>query len=168
MKYIDCKVVFKEIPDEVSLAFNISGCPVKCKNCHSKYLWSDTGVELNWSNIVNSIEVNKEVITCVAFMGGDSNLDALSDLAKWIKNNTELKVCWYSGRDLSNGVNYDYFDYLKTGPYEKDKGGLDSPTTNQKFYKIKHESKENTYTVFDDITYKFRNNETSNKSKSAD
>lgn len=38
LKYVDTAIVFSEIPDEVTLAINISGCPNKCKNCHSQYL----------------------------------------------------------------------------------------------------------------------------------
>ena len=38
MKYIDTKIVFSEVPDEITLAINISGCPIHCADCHSKYL----------------------------------------------------------------------------------------------------------------------------------
>ena len=40
------------------------------------------------------------------------------------------------------------FDYIKTGKYNKDLGGLDSLTTNQKFYKIENND-------FVDITHMF-------------
>ena len=160
MKYIDCKVVFKEIPDEVSLAFNISGCPVKCKNCHSKYLWSDTGVELNWSSIVNSIEVNKEVITCVAFMGGDSNPEIINDFAKRIKEvYPYMKIGWYSGRKkIHSVIDLNNFNYIKVGPYIEDNGGLDCPTTNQKMYEVNHYTKSGKPELID-ITDKFWNND---------
>jgi hypothetical protein len=32
--------------------------------------------------------------------------------------------------DLAN------FDYIKLGPYDPARGGLDSPTTNQRFYRV--------------------------------
>ena len=49
IKYVpeDTQVVFAEIPDEVSLAINISCCPHRCPGCHSPYLQKDYGVELD-------------------------------------------------------------------------------------------------------------------------
>ena len=35
LKYVNTAVVFQEIPDEVTLAINISGCPCRCPGCHS-------------------------------------------------------------------------------------------------------------------------------------
>ena len=46
MKYYNYDVVFQEIPDETTLAINISNCPCRCPGCHSKFLWEDVGVEL--------------------------------------------------------------------------------------------------------------------------
>ena len=43
LKYVDAKVVFAEVPDEVTLAINISNCPCQCKGCHSSYLAQDIG-----------------------------------------------------------------------------------------------------------------------------
>ena len=46
MKYVDTAVTFAEIPDQICLCINISGCQFRCPDCHSKYLWEDTGTEL--------------------------------------------------------------------------------------------------------------------------
>ena len=46
MKYVDVKEVFAEIPDEITLAISISGCPIHCPGCHSQYLWADVGEPL--------------------------------------------------------------------------------------------------------------------------
>ena len=169
LKYTEAIVGFSEVPEEIALCINISGCPIHCKGCHSPHLWQDIGTELEPA-VLSDLIAKNQGITCVAFMGGDADPIGIEALAKWVKNNTELKVCWYSGRQLNNLVMaYDWFDYVKTGPYEEDKGGLNSPTTNQRFYKIRHEVENGVhYSVFDNITYKFRNNETNNKSKSAD
>ena len=43
LKYVDTKVVFQEIPDEITLAINISNCPCHCPGCHSSYLAEDIG-----------------------------------------------------------------------------------------------------------------------------
>lgn len=46
LKYVDARVVFQEIPDEITLAINISNCPCHCKGCHSQYLAEDIGKPL--------------------------------------------------------------------------------------------------------------------------
>ena len=43
LKYIDTKVTFAEVPNEISLCINISNCPCNCKGCHSSYLAEDIG-----------------------------------------------------------------------------------------------------------------------------
>lgn len=151
MKYTEAKVVFSEIPDEITLAINISGCQVRCPDCHSKYLWEDIGEELNIDSIRTLIDSNKDV-TCVAFMGGDSDSEIRKflDFIKFIY--PKIKTAWYSGKyDDINEVNDEillYLDYLKVGPYYKELGPLNERTTNQKFYK-----KFNTKWL--DITYRF-------------
>ena len=51
LKYVDVKEVFAEIPDEITLAISISQCPLRCKGCHSQYLWEDIGDELNTESL---------------------------------------------------------------------------------------------------------------------
>ena len=45
LKYYNAMVVFEEIPDEITLAINITNCPCHCVGCHSKFLWEDVGTE---------------------------------------------------------------------------------------------------------------------------
>ncbi|WP_231731034.1 4Fe-4S cluster-binding domain-containing protein [Lacimicrobium alkaliphilum] len=33
------QICFQEVPDEVSLAFTITGCPLACAGCHSRDTW---------------------------------------------------------------------------------------------------------------------------------
>ena len=47
LKYVNTGIVFQEVPDEVTLAVNISNCPCRCPGCHSSYLWDDTGLPLD-------------------------------------------------------------------------------------------------------------------------
>ena len=49
-------------------------------------------------------------------------------------------------------INIKNFDYIKIGPYLKDKGPLSDKNTNQKMYKIIHFTGMNS---LKDITYKF-------------
>lgn len=72
---------------------------------------------------------------------------------------TPVKVGWYSGRqELSKETDINNFDYIKLGPYIKEKGPLNCRTTNQKFYKVVHTSM-GTSKMYD-ITHKFWRNET--------
>ena len=131
LKFNNAVVTFAEVPSEVTLCFEITGCPIHCPDCHSKHLWEDIGDELK-PVVLSSIIAKNPGITCVAFMGGDNSPEDIYTLAQWVKNNTELKVCWYSGikSALDIPFSYDYFDYIKVGPYIGEKGGLNSKTTN--------------------------------------
>lgn len=156
LKYTEVMVGFSEVPEEITLCINISGCPIHCKGCHSPHLWQDIGEELE-PVVLSDLIAKNQGITCVAFMGGDASPDEIVSLAKWVKENTALKVCWYSGKPYHLDINYSYFDYVKIGPYKKEKGGLNKEGTNQKFYEVLHkESTGLNYTVLRDITYKFR------------
>ena len=135
MKYVDAVVTFSEIPGEVTLCLNISGCKIQCPDCHSKYLWEDIGEELT-TEVLDDLISKNDGISCIAIMGGDAHFEQVYSLAEWIKNTTNLKVGWYSGASLRNDLPLKYFDYVKTGPYKKDLGGLDSVTTNQRFYEV--------------------------------
>ena len=137
LKYVDSKVVFAEIPDEITLAINISNCPCHCEGCHSPYLADDIGEPLDLQHLTNLIDNNRG-ITCVCIMGGDANPSEVDDIAQDIKYYyPELKVGWYSGaQELNKDIDIDNFDYIKLGPYMKDKGALDNVNTNQRFYKV--------------------------------
>lgn len=150
LKYVDTKVTFSEVPDEISLCINISNCPCQCKGCHSSYLAQDIGNPLNKLVLSKLLEDNKG-ISCVSFMGGDSDTTHIVALASYVKTHTNLKVAWYSGRsELADIVSkqLQWFDYIKLGPYKEEFGPLNSRTTNQRFYKVN--GKE-----LVDITYKF-------------
>lgn len=153
MKYVDTKVVFREVPDEVTLAVNISGCPVKCPGCHSSYLTQDIGSILDTSSLKDLVEANPG-ITCVSFMGGDADPMYVRELALWVRENYSLRTCWYSGRGIDNARPVlDALDYVKVGPFIDEFGPLDYETTNQRFYRIDRTPEGNTLT---DLTYRFR------------
>ena len=158
MKYKDYAVTFREFPDEISLCINISNCPHKCSECHSPELWEDVGIILTQSELSKLIENNKG-ITCIGFMGGDSNPELINTFAAFIKNNyKDLKVGWYSGEvKIRKEIDIKWFDYIKVGPYIKEKGPLDNPNTNQRFYakgKHLHKMDANPEMLYD-VTYKF-------------
>lgn len=162
VKYVDTKVVFREIPDEITLAINISNCPCGCDGCHSSYLAKDIGNILNKDALENLISSNPG-ITCVAFMGGDADPKYINNLALLVNNNKDIKVAWYSGRDyISPNIDVRNFDYIKVGPYKKECGPLDNPNTNQRLYKINKVTEEDGQdnVILEDITSKFWKNGT--------
>ena len=144
VKYYNAMTVFEEIPNEITLAINITNCPCHCKGCHSKFLWEDIGTELTFEELDNLIEKN-DGITTVCFMGGDATPEEIMDLAVYIRlEYSNLKIGWYSGRDeYYKDINFDFFDYIKLGHYDEELGGLNKKTTNQKLYKLTH-------TIYDD------------------
>ena len=137
LKHVNTQVTFSEVPDEITLCINITGCKIGCKNCHSPYLAEDIGEPLDLQHLTNLIDSNKG-ITCVCIMGGDANPSEVDDIAQDIKEYyPELKVGWYSGRqELSKDINLENFDYIKLGPYMKDRGPINCKTTNQVLLEI--------------------------------
>ena len=145
LKYANTDVVFQEIPDEVTLAINITNCPCHCPGCHSKYLWEDTGLPLNTDALDDFIDQYGRNITCIAFMGGDCDPKGVNMLAQYIhEEHPEFKVAWYSGR-----LRVPDFDYIKVGPFIRHLGPLNKPTTNQRFYRKLDNG------TFEDITSRF-------------
>ena len=151
LKYVNTGIVFQEIPDEVTLAINISNCPCHCPGCHSHYLWEDIGQPLNTDAIDAFIDQYGRNITCIAFMGGDGDPKGVDMLAQYIhEEHPQYKVAWYSGRvRITSAVNKTDFDYIKVGPYLKHLGPLKQPTTNQRLYR------QNDTGEFEDITSRF-------------
>ena len=151
LRFINTNIVFQEIPEEVTLAINISNCPCHCPGCHSRYLWKDVGRPLTPSTINTLIERFGDSITCICLMGGDAEPASVNKIARYIhETHKGYKVAWYSGRQLlPQAIKKSNFDYIKLGPYIKHLGGLKEKTTNQRLYK--HTTGEN----FIDITNKF-------------
>lgn len=136
LKYVNYDIVFQEIPNETTLAINISNCPCHCKGCHSPYLAKDIGTELTSYSLLELLKKNKGV-TCVAMMGGDSEPQEVEYFSELVRNIAGLRYAWYSGRqELPKNIDISKFDYIKLGPYIEELGGLKSPTTNQRFYEV--------------------------------
>lgn len=157
LKYVDSEVTFSEIPDEITLCINITGCKIGCKNCHSPYLSEDIGKELTIDSLHELISNNKG-ITCVSFMGGDSNPKEIDHLASIVKEYYSLKTAWYSGvQALSKDIHLWNFSYIKLGPYVEKYGPLNNKTTNQRMYQVIYNHYEDGTSGYEleDITHKF-------------
>ena len=151
LKYVNTGIVFQEIPDEVTLAMNISNCPCHCPGCHSHYLWEDIGLPLDTNTIDNFVQKYRQEITCFAFMGGDGDPKGVNMLAQYIHEEyPQYRVAWYSGRiRVPSVVNKTDFDYIKIGPYIRHLGPLKQSTTNQRMYRQTPDG------TFEDITSRF-------------
>ena len=138
LKCYSYDIVCQEIPDEISLAVNISGCPNRCPGCHSPWLWEDEGKELTEALLTSLLERYSSAITCFCFMGGDADPAEIQRLALWVKSlHPNLKTAWYSGREsVPDGFDINCLDYIKLGPYVEALGGLKSPGTNQVLYRV--------------------------------
>ena len=131
-------VVFQEIPGEVTLALNLSGCPNRCAGCHSPHLQEDTGEALDEVLLAGLLERYGDAVTCVCFMGGDAAPQDVERLAAFVRRETagRLKVGWYSGKaEIPRDISAVSYDYIKLGPYVERLGGLDCAATNQRLYK---------------------------------
>ena len=70
-------------------------------------------------------------------MGEGQNLTQLREALQIVRCHG-LKTCLYSGRENIEAFRglLPLLDYLKLGEYRPDRGGLDSPNTNQRFYRV--------------------------------
>lgn len=142
LRYSNYNIVFQEIPGEVTLAVNLSNCPNRCKGCHSPYLQENIGDVFDEFVLDHLLDKYGNSVTCICFMGGDSDPQEVERLSALIheKSNGNINTGWYSGRSkLPENISVRYFNYIKLGPYIEKLGGLDNPTTNQRFYKVEKE-----------------------------
>ncbi|MEA4918272.1 anaerobic ribonucleoside-triphosphate reductase activating protein [Proteiniphilum sp.] len=151
LKFVDYDIVFQEIPDEVTLAINLSNCPYSCKGCHSPHLQQDIGTALNESALAGLLQSYGKAITCLCFMGGDADTGQLYQLAYFVRESCggKIKTAWYSGNDRIPDNCKAYFDFVKTGPYVEMLGGLNKSTSNQRLYRIENGD-------ITDITYRMQ------------
>ena len=149
LKFYNFDIVFQEIPDETTLAVNITGCPFRCEGCHSPHLREDIGEPLT-EEALRVLSQQYSGVTCVALMGGDADPAAVSVLGGFIRRELGLKSAWYSGAEaIPAAIDRGNFDFIKIGPYREEAGGLKNPHTNQRLYAV---SRDGTLT---DITERF-------------
>ncbi len=132
-------IVFQEVPGEVTLALSLSACPNLCSGCHSPHLREAVGEPLDEVLLDGLLGSYGDTVSCVGFMGGDGDPAEVNRIAALVKGwrQTRLKTAWYSGRaELPEAIDLRNFDYVKLGPYITERGGLDTPGTNQRFYRV--------------------------------
>lgn len=136
LRYYNYEVVFQEVPGEVTLAVNLTGCPNACPSCHSPHLQLEVGGAFCRCLLDELLERYGAGITCFCFMGGDNDPSEVVELALQVRARG-LKTAWYSGKSkLPEGCSVSCFDYIKLGPYVERLGGLGTAKTNQRFYRV--------------------------------
>lgn len=138
IKYIpeDTQVVFREIPDEITLAINISNCTHHCEGCHSPYLRDNIGKELTEKELDRLLEKNTG-ITCLCFMGEGNDPEALKTLISHLRQTLDktIAIGLYTGADdVKDDFYWENLDYIKIGHYDSKRGPIDNKNTNQRLY----------------------------------
>lgn len=144
MHYDKLDVVFQEVPNEISLTFRITGCPLRCKGCHSKASQSAVGIPLTTDHFKDQLNKYKRGVSCVLFMGGEWHPNQLVEYLE-IAQIEGFKTCLYTGLENVPDNIKSHLDYLKTGPWIAELGGLNSPTTNQIFTDLNTNKNLNKY-----------------------
>ena len=141
LRYSSYDIVLQEVPNEISLCFTITGCPLGCEGCHSEYIWDGSkGCALTNEGLEQLLSKYEDMISCVLFMGGEWQVETLLSFIFQVKCK-RLKAALYTGLNLKQ-VQRKYpellgcLDYIKTGKWLPKLGGLDSPTTNQEFLNL--------------------------------
>lgn len=157
LKYLKLQEVFTEIPGEISLGLSISGCQLHCVGCNQRELWEDKGTPLDVETLCGLLNQHQGV-TVLLLLGGEHDIDTLTELFMYAHK--RVKTAWYCGLDMipkdKLGI-LGHLDYIKLGHFNIELGGLDSPTTNQRLYRIEHQGDGNYWQH--DITSLFWKNE---------
>lgn len=132
--YSSPQIVVQEVPGELALALSISGCKKGCKGCHSKHTHLSTYGEPLTVEVLSNLISKHRHISCVLFYGGEWEVVELIRLLTLVKKKGK-KTCLYTGEELED-ISPQlllHLDYIKVGAYVEALGGLESPTTNQRF-----------------------------------
>lgn len=137
MNYSYPQIVMQEIPDEITLALSISGCPVRCSGCHSPFTWNPFyGQLMNKISLFKLLEKYEGMISCVLFYGGEWEKETLNDLLDEIRQRG-LLTALYTGLDTVDDEIATRLDFVKLGPWIEALGGLDSRNTNQRLIDLR-------------------------------
>ena len=68
LRFVHEDVVWQEVPHEVSLAYTIAGCPLRCPGCHSTYTWNaQQGATLSPEYLQKRLADYAGLLSCVLF-----------------------------------------------------------------------------------------------------
>lgn len=172
--------VYKDEVEVISVTKNITD---KSNKIHP--INSNAKPQLTKEYLETRINQYQDMISCVLFLGGEWQIKQLIELLQIVKiSNPSLKTCLYTGLELDEivgliqneinnqvGVGWKYIfennllDYLKTGRWIRELGGLDNKNTNQRFYKVNVKHKERSSYSYanksDEVEFFSQNNDSS-------
>ena len=65
LRYSSYDIVLQEVPNEISLCFTITGCPLACEGCHSEYIWDGSkGCALTNEGLEQLLSKYEDMISC--------------------------------------------------------------------------------------------------------
>lgn len=162
-------ITLTEIPDRITYFIELGNCTQHCAGCHSSYLADTVISPPDLAGVERMAErAAEQGANAIALMGGTTNGIPDEDLITILRTlSCILPVCLYSGSDDEERdkaiTQKSGATWLKTGSYQEERGGLSSPTTNQRFYKLEdHFVFDNNDvliqrdTIFHDITHLFQ------------
>lgn len=161
----DFGTTMQEVPDHLAFYIEFGECTQYCKNCHSPQLLKPLTPHTALEDIV---ERTKRMVdmgaNAIVLMGGTTNGISIHVLIALINKLAEIApVCLYSGSDKRAEdffiAKYSNLTWLKTGSYKDGLGGLQSPLTNQKFYRKEKVGCSPIDTILIDETYRFNMHE---------
>lgn len=136
MYYSSIQIVLQEVPGEISICFSICGCKLRCKGCHSPILWKENnGQELSMDVFKSTLKTYKQFASCVLFMGGEWHQKELIHYLHYARD-MGYKTCLYTGEEAISPDIRKHLTWIKIGEWIEERGGLDTPTTNQKFIEV--------------------------------
>lgn len=140
-------ISFNDTNDISSINVWVPGCKLNCEGCFTPELKDfNAGFDVPLEEIIDKIKERMELTNTVCFIGG--NPPDYKDINKLIKAVKDLGVTiWlYSGyefEEIKDKSWVQYCDYIKAGPYIKEKENKDYrwASTNQKLWKRQDSNK---------------------------
>ena len=137
-------ITMNEIPGRIAVYFELGNCTQGCPGCHSPHLTQQQVLAITPIEELEGIAETQATkgANAIVLMGGTTNGITEADLITISKRlSSILPVCLYSGRDDLEADQYIAekagLTWLKTGSYQEERGGLNSPITNQHFYECR-------------------------------
>lgn len=137
-------ITLQELPGRTAVYFELGNCNRGCKGCHSPHLSERIHPDLftDISDMVEYIEKEKtRGADAILLMGGTTNRIDYETLARAIDIlSNVLPVGIYSGAAVNSQATRFLKElpglyWIKAGEFNKKLGGLDSPKTNQRFFR---------------------------------
>lgn len=120
MRYADIKKNDINNGEGLVVSLWVTGCPIKCPNCHNESIWDrNTGKEFTSDTMLDIIEALEDprVDKGFSILGGeplaDWNYETVLDIVKSVRGLFPHKKIWlWTGYNYDNVKNLEIFKYL--------------------------------------------------------